>query len=68
MIRSEFVRRLGKHDQIVRWKRPAKAPAWMTAEQWAAVPEWLEVRELRYTLQANGQRSHTVTLATTLLG
>jgi len=67
MIRSEFVRRLGKHDQIVRWKRPAKAPAWMTAEQWAAVPEWLEVRELRYTLQANGQRSHTVTLATTLL-
>jgi hypothetical protein len=67
MIRSEFVRRLGKHDQIVRWKRPPKAPAWMTAEQWAAVPEWLEVRELRYTLQANGQRSHTITLATTLL-
>jgi len=66
-IRSEFVRRLGRHDQIVRWKRPAKAPAWMTAEQWAAVPQWLEVREVRYTLQANGQRSHAVTLATTLL-
>lgn len=64
---SEFVRRLGKHDQIVRWRRPPKAPAWMTAEQWAAMPQWLEVRELRYTLQSNGQRSHTITLATTLL-
>ena len=39
----------------------------MTAEQWAPMPQWLEVRELRYTLQANGQRTHVVTIATTLL-
>jgi len=64
---SQFVRRLGKHDQIVRWKRPPKAPAWMTAEQWAQIPEWLEVRELRYTLASKGQRTHVVTIATTLL-
>lgn len=64
---SQFVRRLGKHDQVVRWKRPPKAPTWMTAQQWAAIPQWLEVRELRYTLQSNGQRSHTITIATTLL-
>jgi Transposase DDE domain len=64
---SEFVRRLGKHDQIVRWKRPSVMPAWMTAEQWAAIPEWLEVRELRYTLASKGQRTHAVTIATTLL-
>jgi hypothetical protein len=64
---TEFVRRLGKHDQIVRWKRPAVMPAWMTTEQWAAMPEWLEVRELRYTLRSNGQRTHVVTIATTLL-
>jgi hypothetical protein len=64
---SEFVRRLGKHDQIVRWKRPPKPPAWMTAEQWAEMPPWLEVRELRYTLQSKGQRSHRLTIATTLL-
>lgn len=42
-------------------------PAWMTAEQWAAMPQWLEVRELRYTLRSNGQRTHVVTIATTLL-
>jgi DDE family transposase len=64
---SQFVRRLGKHDQIVRWKRPPKPPVWMTCEQWAAVPQWLEVRELRYTLASKGQRTHGVTLATTLL-
>lgn len=64
---SQFVARLGKHDQIVRWKRPPRPPAWMTPEQWATLPEWLEVRELRYTLACNGQRTQQVTLATTLL-
>jgi len=65
--RSQFVRRLGKDDQIVRWKRPPAMPAWMTPDQWAAMPEWMEVRELRYTLASNGQRTHVVTIATTLL-
>lgn len=64
---SQFVRRLGKHDQVVRWKRPRKPPAWMTREQWAQMPQWMEVRELRYTLASKGQRTHVVTIATTLL-
>jgi hypothetical protein len=64
---SQFVRRLGRHDQIVRWRRPPTKPDWMTPDQWAAMPEWLEVRELRYTLASNGQRTHVVTIATTLL-
>lgn len=64
---SQFVRRLGKHDQIVRWARPRTMPAWMSLEQWNAMPPWLDVREVRYTLSANGQRTRTVTIATTLL-
>lgn len=64
---SSFLRRLGPHDQVVSWKRPAKAPEWMTEEQWAAMPESLEVRELRYTISAKGQRTRVVTIATTLL-
>ena len=64
---SEFVKRLGRHDQIVRWKRPVKQPEWMTAEQWEAMPAWLQVRELRYTIANKGQRTHVVTIATTLL-
>jgi hypothetical protein len=64
---STFVRRLGRHDQIVRWKRPANRPLWISDAQWAAMPEWLDVRELRYTLARKGQRTHVVTIATTLL-
>jgi hypothetical protein len=64
---STFVRRLGKHDQIVRWKRPLSRPAWISDQQWEAMPQWLDVRELRYTLEHKGQRTHVVTIATTLL-
>ena len=64
---SRSVRRLGRHDQVVAWRRPAKRPAWMTAGQWAAMPAELEVRELRYHLTGRGRRTRVVTVATTLL-
>jgi hypothetical protein len=65
--RSEFVRRLGKHDQLVKWLKPRQKPKWMEVEQWLSLPATLLVRELRYTLKAKGQRTRTVTIATTLL-
>ena len=64
---SSFLRRLGKHDHLVLWKRPPQAPAWMSDEQWATTPESLQVRELRYTIPAKGQRTRVITIATTLL-
>jgi hypothetical protein len=64
---SRFIRRLGKHDQIVEWFKPLRKPLWMDAPQWASLPATLLVRELRYHLAANGQRSRCITLATTLL-
>ena len=66
---STFVRRLGKHDQVVRWQRPARHQTsdWMSDAQYHALPEGLEVRELRYVLPRRGQRTLTVTIATTLL-
>jgi len=64
---STFLRRLGRHDQVVRWTRPPKMPAWMTAAQWALIPDALDVRELRYTIAADGRRTRVVTIATTLL-
>jgi len=39
----------------------------MQPEQWAQIPDSLLVRELRYTLKANGQRTRVVTIATTVL-
>jgi hypothetical protein len=66
---STFVRRLGRHDQVVRWRRPRRhdRPAWMSDGQYDALPEELEVRELRYVLPRRGQRTRVVTIATTLL-
>jgi hypothetical protein len=64
---SGFVKRLGKHDQLVKWTRPRQRPRWMEAGQWLSLPATLLVRELRYTIQAKGQRTRVVTIATTLL-
>lgn len=64
---SRFVKRLGKHDQIVAWLKPPRRPGWMTDQQYAALPLTLLVRELRYRLARQGQRTLCVTIATTLL-
>jgi hypothetical protein len=64
---STFLKRLGKHDQIVEWRKPSQRPKWMTAEQYASLPATLQVRELRYRLPQKGQRTLCVTIATTLL-
>jgi Transposase DDE domain len=66
---STFVRRLAKHDQVVRWLRPPPQfkPKWMTLAQFESLPAELEVRELRYTIPRKGQRTLCVTIATTLL-
>lgn len=64
---SRWVKQLGKLDQLVEWFRPKERPAWMTAAQYAALPECLLVRELRYTIKRRGFRVREVTLVTTLL-
>ena len=67
--RARFVRRLGKHDQLVGWVKPKKMPKWMTmrAAQFERLPAELLVRELRYTIKGRGRRTRVVTIATTLL-
>ena len=65
--RSKWLRRLGTLDQLVEWIKPKQKPKWMSAEVYAALPERLVVRELRYTLERPGFRTRSVTLVTTLL-
>jgi len=67
MPNSRFVRKLGPEDQIVEWVRPANQPAWMTDGQFAALPDTLPVRELRYRITTRGMRTRVVTIVTTLL-
>jgi hypothetical protein len=64
--RSRWLKRLGDHDQLVAWFKPAQRPAWLSAEAFAALPEELTVRELKYQVARPGFRVRNVLLATTL--
>ncbi len=59
-------KRIGIEDHLVWWKKPAK-PEWMSNEQYAALPDEMPMREIRYRVQADGFRPTTIVLATTLL-
>ncbi len=52
---------------MVRRAKPKARPAWMTPALFAALPDRLEVREIRYRIPRKGQRTLSVTIATTLL-
>jgi hypothetical protein len=64
---SRWLKRLGRHDQLVEYRKPKERPSWMSAEAYAELPETITVRELRYTITVPGRRTRVVTLATTLL-
>jgi hypothetical protein len=65
--RSRWLRALGVMDQWVEYFKPVERPDWMTAEEYAQLPESLMVRELRYRVGPRGFRTKEVTLVTTLL-
>ena len=58
-------RRLGPDDRRAQWRRPER-PAWMTAEEYAAVPKTLTVREIRVTAARPGFRPEALVVVTTL--
>ncbi len=67
--RSRWLRALGVTDQLVEWLKPANAnrPDWMSREQFAALPDSIVVRELRYAIHEKGFRPKQITLVTTLV-
>lgn len=52
---------------VERWHRGSNCPAWMNRAQWLNLPEWIDVRIIRYSLIAKGYRTRHLALATTLL-
>ncbi len=60
-------KRLGPDDRLVVWRKPADAPAGFSEEEIAALPDELPVRLIRLRVEAEGFRTRTVILATTLL-
>jgi hypothetical protein len=67
MPRSRGLAALGVHDQLVTWLKPKTCPSWLTREMLAALPETLELREVRYGISTPGVRTRQITLVTTLL-
>lgn len=67
--RRTRVARLGKRDQLVRWRKPARRPpgAPLTPGQWAALPDELSLRQIEVTATSRAGRSRRVTLITDLL-
>ncbi|NNF42314.1 MAG: IS4 family transposase [Phycisphaerales bacterium] len=60
-------RRIDKDDRIVELKKPRNRPPWMSLAEFVALPKSLTVRMIRYQVVANGYRTQTITLMTTLL-
>jgi Transposase DDE domain len=64
---SRWLKRLGKHDQLVEYVKPKERPSWLTEAEYAELPATLVVREVRYTITDRKRRTRVITLVTTLL-
>ena len=60
-------RRKNQSPGVNRWKRPNMVPAWMDAAQYCLLPEFIDVRIVRYTIKHKGYRTRHVWIATTLM-
>jgi putative transposase len=58
--------RLGPNDHVAIWCRPDR-PDWMDQATYETIPEFLRVREIRYTVTTPGFRVDELVVATTLL-
>ena len=65
--KSRLIRKLARFDQIVEYTKPVTRPRWISAADYAALPEILPVRELRYWTKHRGYRTRCVTLVTTFV-
>jgi Transposase DDE domain len=64
---SRLIRKLARYDQIVDYVKPTTCPVWLDQAAYAALPETIRVRELRYRTRTRGCRTRTITLVATLL-
>jgi len=66
-IERRRIRRCGRCDQIVRWLKPQQNPKWMTHEQYAALPQTIDMREIKREVRLPTGLRQTIVLVTTLL-
>lgn len=59
--------KLGHYDQVIRYFKPTQRPAWLDHGTYERLPELIQIRHVRYSVEQPGFRTRIVTLATTLL-
>jgi putative transposase len=64
-VDSRHGKRLGKHDRLITWYRPARPP-WMDAETYAGMPRKLELRLIHVDIHEPGLRTESLEIITTL--
>jgi hypothetical protein len=60
-------KRLGYQDGVFVWPKGCMQSTILTPEQWAALPDQIQVRVIRFTAACRGFRTQQITLVTTLL-
>jgi len=61
-------RKLGQDDHIVTWKKPKyDAQRFESRAEWEALPDEIEMREVRCQVRRPGHRTRTIIIVTTLL-
>ena len=60
-------RRLGPGDRLVEWHKGRQKPKYLTAKEWAELPDTMTVRVVRVPVSQKGFRTRELTLITTLL-
>jgi hypothetical protein len=64
---SPLLKRLGRDDAIVQWRRVKVNPKWLDPQTLSELPETMAVREVKVNVDVPGFRTQTVWVATTLL-
>ena len=62
----KIIKKLGKNDSIVEWKKTQICPKWLTKEEWKTVPASLIVRHVEVNIEIPGFRTRNIIIATTL--
>lgn len=62
-------KRLGDNDRLVKWRKPVQQSrgSGLTGEQWAALPDELSIRMIRYKVKGRDGVMKTIYLSTSLL-
>jgi len=61
-------RKLGRDDHVIVWRKPKyDASRYESKAEWEALPEEMEIREVRVTVRRKGYRTRKVIVVTTLL-